>query len=152
MTTSKVDQLFVGLHTSIAACRHVRIVCPHQLHAVEIHLLKLFEVGLPSIILAQIVVYDLGPENLAQRGVSRITGIWHQHLVARIAESESGMQNALLATDKRLNLSLRVEVYIIPTLIEICHSLSQFRNTYCRLIAVGSRQSCSFTKFVYGLL
>ena len=61
---SKLDQTLVGLALGTSACRHVGIVRPHQLDAREIHLLQLVEVGLPAVVLAQVVVHNLGTQNL----------------------------------------------------------------------------------------
>ena len=56
----------VGLHPCIAASRHVGIVGPHQADAAEVHALQLVKVGLPPIVLAQVVVDDAGSKYFAQ--------------------------------------------------------------------------------------
>ena len=129
-------QLFVGLSLRHSACRHVRIVGPHQLHVAQVHLLQGVEVGLPSVVLTQVVVGNLGTQNLVDGGVGGIARVRDEHLVARVAEGERYVQDAFLAAYERLYLRSPVKVYIIPSLVETSHSLSQFRDTHRRLISV----------------
>ena len=132
----KLHQSLVGFHTGTSACRHIGIVGPHQLHLREIHLLQLVEIRLPTVVLTQIVVYDFGTQNLAERCVGGIAGIGHQHLVARVYKGQGYMQYTLFRTNQRQYLSLPVELHVVPTLVEVSHGLAQFRCTYCYLIAV----------------
>ena len=85
----KAHQSFVGLHLCLTTRGHIGIVCPHQFYAREVHLLKLLEVGLPTVALQQVVVYNPCPKQLAQRGVGGITRVGHQHTIARVYEGES---------------------------------------------------------------
>ena len=60
----KLHQTLVGFALSSATSRHIGIVGPHELHLREVHLLKLLKIGLPTIVLTQIVVHNLGPQDL----------------------------------------------------------------------------------------
>ena len=73
---------------------HVRVVGPHKFYSFEVHLFQSVEVRLPSVVFREVIIDDLLSEYLAQRGVSGIAWIWHQHLVARIAEGESDVEYA----------------------------------------------------------
>ena len=64
MLLGETDELDVCLHHGIAACRHVRVIRPHQSHSVEIHFLKLFPVWLPTFVLTQVIIDYLLSENL----------------------------------------------------------------------------------------
>ena len=64
MLLGKLHQSLVGLHLGSATSRHIGIIGPHELHLREVHLLQLVEVGLPAIILAQVIVHDIGTQNL----------------------------------------------------------------------------------------
>ena len=59
MRLGKLHQTLIGLTTGTTSCRHVGIVGPHELHLREIHLLQFVEVGLPTVVLTQIIVHDL---------------------------------------------------------------------------------------------
>ena len=136
MLLGECDESFVGFATGVATGRHIGIVGPHQSDKREVHLLQFVKVGLPSVVLTQIVIDNLGTENLAQRRVCRITGIGHQHLFAWIDKGQCHMQNAFLRTNERLHLGLRVNIDTIPALVESCHCLTQLRRTHCGLIAM----------------
>ena len=96
MAACEINKTLVGLHAGITTCGHVGIVGPHELYLGEVHLLQLFEVRLPSVVLHEVVVHHLGAENLAQRGVGGIAGVGHEHLLAGVNEGEGYMQYALL--------------------------------------------------------
>ena len=148
----KAHQPLVGLAACPSTRRHIGIVGPHQLHARQVHALQLLKIRLPTVILAQVVVDNLRTEDFRQRRICRISGIRHQHLVARIHESQRDMQDTLLRTYQRQHLGLRVKVNIIPTLVECRHGLTQLRRTHRRLISVCSWLSCHLTQFLDGLL
>ena len=134
----KRHQTLVGLATGTATCRHVGIVGPHQLDAREVHLLQLIEVGLPAVVLAQVIVHNLGTQNLAERRVCGIARIRHQDAVARIDEGQRRVQDALLGADERQHLALGIEVDVVPALVETSHGLAQLWRTHCGLVAVGT--------------
>ena len=136
MLLGKLYQSLVSLHAGIASCRHIGIVGPHQLDMTQVHLLQGFEVGLPSIVLSEIIISYLGTQNLIDGSIGGIARIRNQHLVARIAESQGNVQDTFLAAYQRLYLCSPIEVYIVPSLIEFCHCLSQFRNAHCGLISM----------------
>ena len=62
------------------------------------------------------------------------------------------MQDTLFGTYQGQHLGLGVDIYVIPALIELCHSLAQLRCTLCRLIAVCIGLVGHLTQFVDGLL
>ena len=129
-------QLFVGFALCHTACRHVRIVGPHQFYVAQVHLFQSVEIGLPSVILSQIVVGNLGTQNLVDGGVGRVSRVRDKHLIARVAEGERYVQNAFLATYEGLDFCNPVEVYIIPALIETSHCFAQLWYAHRRLISV----------------
>ena len=135
--TCEAHQTLVGLAAGAATCRHVGIVGPHQFHTREVHPLQFVEVGLPTVVLAQVVVHNLRTENLRERRVSGIAGIGHQHLVAGIDEGQRDVQDALLRADERQNLGFRVEVDVVPALVESGHRRAQLGRTHRGLVAVG---------------
>ena len=151
MLLGEAYQSLVGLHTGIATRRHIRIVRPHEFHLRKIHLFEFIEVWLPAIVLTQIVVHNLRTKYFAQRCVGGIAGIGHQYLVARIDEGEGDMQNTLFRTYQRQDLRLWVEIYVVPTLVEASHRLTEFWRTHRGLIAVGIRLMSHLTEFVDGL-
>ena len=61
------------------------------------------------------------------------------------------MQDTFLGTYQRQYFLLRVEVNIIPPLVEPCHGFTQLRCTHRRLIAVGIGLPCHLTQFLNGL-
>ena len=129
--------LLIEFASGTSASGHVGIVCPHEFHPRQVHCLQLLKVRLPAVALQEVVVHNLLTQNLAQRSVGGVARIRHQHLVARVAQGEGYVQDALLAADEGLNLSGRVEFHPIPTLVESCHRLSQFWDSHRGLIAVG---------------
>ena len=118
----------------------------------QVHLLQGFEIRLPSIVFSEIIISYLGTQNLIDGSIGGIARIRNQHLVARIAESQGNVQDAFLAAYQRLYLRSPVEVYIIPSLIEFCHCLSQFRNAHCGLISMCVGLLSHFAELVDGLL
>ena len=61
------------------------------------------------------------------------------------------MEDAFLRTDERLNLRLRIEIHVVPTLVEVGHCLAQFWRTHRGLIAVGVGLMGHLTEFLHGL-
>ena len=139
MVLCEPHQALVGLHACCAAGGHVGIVGPHQLDAAQVHLLQRVEVGLPAVVLHQVVVHDLGTENFAERRVGGIAWIGHEYLLAGVDEGQRGVQDALLAADERLYLGLRVQLHAVPAQVEVGHGLAQFGRSHRGLIAVGIR-------------
>ena len=64
--TGELHQPHVCLASGVSSGRHVGIVCPHQLHSGEVHAFQFLKIGLPGIVLTQIVIHYLRTENLAQ--------------------------------------------------------------------------------------
>ena len=62
---------------------------------------QLVEVRLPAVIFLQIVVNDVGAQDLRERCIGGITRVRHQHRIAGIDKGEGDMQDALLRTDER---------------------------------------------------
>ena len=62
----KRHQTLISLTTCTPSGGHVGIVGPHEFHTAQVHLLQLIEIGLPSIILPQVVVHDLSSKNLGK--------------------------------------------------------------------------------------
>ena len=151
MPACEIHKSLVCLHPRIAASGHVGIVCPHQFHPRQVHLLQLLEVGLPSVVLHEVVVHHLRSENLAQRGVGGITGIGHEHFLAGIDEGESDVEYALLRTDKWLNLCGGIEFNSIPSLIEIRHCLAQLGCSHRGLITMSVGAACHLAQCLYCL-
>ena len=147
----KLHQPLVSLTLCPSACRHIGIVGPHQFHTRQVHLLQCLEIRLPAVILAQVVVHDVGTENLRQRCIGGIAGVGYQHLVAGVDESQRHMEDALLGADERLHLRLRVDCDTIPPLVKVSHGLSQLRRTHRGLIAVGIGLRSHLAELVYRL-
>ena len=152
MLLGEGHQLFVSLAAGIASSGHVGIVGPHQFHAAQVHALQFLEVGLPAVIFAQVVVYHLGTQYLAQRGVGGVARVGHQYLLAGVDKGERHMQDAFLRPDERLDLRLRIEGHAIPPLVEVCHRLTQFGRTHGGLVTVGIGIVGHFAEFLDGLL
>ena len=91
MLLGERHKTLVGLATGVAACRHVRIVGPHELHVGEVHLFQLVKVGLPTVVFAQVIIDDLCTENLAQRCVGGVAGVGHQHFLAWVDKRQGYM-------------------------------------------------------------
>ena len=101
MFTGKLNQSLVGLHLSASACRHVRIVSPENAEGRTLRLevyefLELCEVRLPGIMLVQVVVDNIGPQDFLQRGIGGIARIRHQNAVAGIYQCKRSMQYTFL--------------------------------------------------------
>ena len=118
LAAGKVDQALIQLGRGIGTGGHVGIVGPHELHTAEVHTLQLLEVGHPSILLLEVVVHHLGTEQTAQRGVGGVARIRHEHLFARVHESQRHVQYTLLGANEWLYLALGVELHAVPTLIK----------------------------------
>ena len=151
MSLGKSHQSLKSFTACIASCRHIGIVHPQQFHPREVHLFQCFKVGLPAIVLPQIIVHNLCTENLAQTGIGRIPRIGHQHLITRVHKGQRCMQNTLLTAYQRLDFCLRIQRHTIPTLIESSHSLAQFRRPNSWLIAMSIRPTRHLAKLIYGL-
>ena len=155
VATSHLHQTLVGGALRTTARRHVGIVRPQQPTLQRLtaqQFLQLVEVGLPAVVLLQIVIDDIGSQQFRERGVGGITRIGHQHRVAGIDERQRDMQDALLGTYQRQQLALVVEVNIVPTLVESCHRLTQFGSSLRGLIAVGIGLASHLTELLDGLL
>ena len=148
----KLHESLVGFHLCHSTGRHVRIVGPHQLHVAEVHLLQRLEVWLPFIVLAQVVIGNLGAENLVDGSIGRIARVWDEHLVARVAEGERNVQDTLLATNEGLDFRSPVKIHVIPSLVITSHRLAQLRDAHCRLISVCSRVMGYLAERIDGLL
>ena len=148
----KGNQPLVGLHACRTACGHIGIVGPHQLYAREVHLLKSFKVGLPSVVLQKIVVNHLRTEDFRKRSIGGIAGIGNQHFVAGIDKGQRGVENTFFGTNQGLNLSIGVQFHAIPFLIECGHGLTQFGCSHGGLVAVGIGIGCHLAEFVDGAL
>ena len=135
---SEAHQSLVGLTTGIAARRHIGIVGPHEFDTREVHLLQLVEIGLPTVVFTEVIIHNLGTQNLRERRVCRISRIRHQHLVARIDKGKGDVQDALLGTYQGQELALGIQIDIIPTLIETSHRLAQLGGSHGGLIAVST--------------
>ena len=147
----KLHQAFVGFTLGTASRRHVGIIGPHQFHSREVHLLQLLEVGLPTVVLAQIVVHDIRTEDLRERGVGGVAGIGHQHAIPRIHEGQRHVEDTLLRADQRQHLGLPIQIYIVPTLVEESHRLAQFGCSHRHLIAMGIGVVSHLTEFFHRL-
>ena len=88
MSATEIHDALIQRWCGVAAGRHVGIVGPHHLHAAQIHLLQGIEVGLPTFVLQQIVVDQLGTYQLADRAIGRIARIGNQDPIAWIQEGE----------------------------------------------------------------
>ena len=62
------------------------------------------------------------------------------------------MQDTFLRTNQRQHLTLRVEIHVVPTLVEVGHRLAQLWRTLCGLVAVGIRLTGHLTQLFDGLL
>ena len=62
------------------------------------------------------------------------------------------MEDALLGADERLYLCGRGEFHTIPLLIEPGHSLSEFGDAHCGLIAMGISSLGHFAQSFDGFL
>ena len=113
MLLGKLHQSFVGLHLRSATSRHIGIVGPkqtglggqspcssHRGDSPRDNFFQLVEIGLPAIVLTQVVIHDIGTQNLRQRSIGRIARIGYQHAVARIDESQRDMQDTLFRANQ----------------------------------------------------
>ena len=60
--------------------------------------------------------------------------IRNQYAIPRIQECQRDMQDTFFGADEWLDLCFRVQVYVIPRLVPIGESLTQFRYAHVRLI------------------
>ena len=110
----------------------------------QVHLFQSIEIGLPPVVLQQIVVDDFCSEDFAERSVSGVAGIRHQHLFSGIDKGESDMQNTLLASNQWKYLVLGIQLHLVPPLVEVCHCLAQFVGSHRWLVTVGIGVVCHF--------
>ena len=129
MTLSKINKFFVGFSSGISTCWHVWIVCPQKLHLAQIHFLQRIKIGLPTVILTQVIIRYLCTKDFVYGCVGWITWIRNKHFVARIAECQSGIHYSFLATYDGLNLAHSVEFYSVCALIESSHGFTQLRKS-----------------------
>ena len=57
--SSEGDKLLIQFSCSRSSCRHVRIVCPHDLHTAQIHSFQCLEIRLPAIFRLEVIGHDL---------------------------------------------------------------------------------------------
>ena len=146
------DELLEGLHARVAARGHVRIVGPHHLHARQVHALELVEVGLPPVVLTEVIVDDLRAEDLVHSRISGIAGIGDEHFVAGVAEGEGDIHDTLLGADDGLDLGHGIHRHAIDALVEACHGAVELRQAARGLIAVGMGGVRHLAELVDGLL
>ena len=151
MLSCKLHKPLVGSRLRVASRRHVRIVSPHEFHVREVERLYLLPVGLPCVVFAEVVVHNPLPEYFRERGVGGVSRVRDKHAVARVAEGERDVQDALLRPDERLYLALRVEADAIPASVEIRHRVAQLRRAASRLVAVCGRVVCHLAQTLYSL-
>ena len=151
MILGKLHQSLICGALGTTSCRHIGIVGPHQFYFREIHLLQLIEVGLPTVVLTQIIIHNLCAKNLAQRCICWVARIRHQHLFAWIHKGQRYMQNTLFRTNQWQHFALAVYIYAIPALVESSHRFAQFGYTHCQLISVSVRTLSHLTEFIDGL-
>ena len=119
--------------------RHMGIIHPHQLNALQRELLQGLEIGLPAVFLLQVVGEDFRLDELADGGIRRISRVRNQDAVAGVEEGQGGMENPLLRTDERKDFALGVEGDAIAAGIPVGHRAAHFGDACVGLIAVGIR-------------
>ena len=68
-----------------------------------------------------------GPLPVADGTICRISRVRNQYAIPRIQECQRDMQDTFFGADERLDLCFRVQVYVIPRLVPVGESLTQFR-------------------------
>ena len=131
---------------SCGACRHVRVVGPHDLDSAEVHLLERFEIRPPSVFLAEIVCDDFSFDQSRCRRISRISRVRHQDLVAFVQECERDQQDSFLRSHQRLDFSLGVQLHSIPAGIPIREGLPELRKPHIALISMITSLLRAFTQ------
>ena len=78
---------------------------------------------------------------------------WHNFSALNFPEEHPArdMQDTFFGADERLDLCFRVQVYVVPRLVPVGESLTQFRYAHVRLIAVLVRFTGMFTQRLDGL-
>ena len=151
MLLAKGHQLLKQLQRCIGTSRHIRVIYPHQLHPAQVSLLQSLKVRLPSLLLQQVILHHLCPQQLRYGSVSGITGIGDQHSISEVQEGHRDMQDPLLGAYQRQYLSRR-QGDVIETLVPISICFSQLRDSRIWLIGMHIRLACSIAEHLNCLL
>ena len=138
MSSAEIHQSGIQVLRRRSACRHVRIVGPHDLDSAQVHLLQSIEIRLPAVFFAEVICHNLRLDQFRRRRVCRITRIRHQNLVSLVQKSQGDQQYGFLGADQRLYFCLRVELYSIPAGIPLGESLAQLRQADIALVGVAA--------------
>ena len=60
MPASEIDQSRIQIFGCRSTGRHVRIVCPHYLHSIQVHVLQGFKIRLPAVLRLEVISHDFG--------------------------------------------------------------------------------------------
>ena len=102
-------------------------------------------------IFQQVIADDFTPKDTTETGISRVTGIGNKHLITGITKCQGNMQDAFLGTDKGLNFTGRIELYLKPPSVPGSHGLFEWQDACCGLITMGRRLTDLPAKGIYGL-
>ena len=142
MPPAKINQTLKQLPRRRSPRRHMRIIHPHQLYPLQRQTLQSLKIRLPTRLLLQIIRKNLSHRQPATARISRITRIRNQNPIPRIQKSQTNMQNPLLRTYQRQDLTLRIETNPITPRIPISHRRSQLRQSHKRLITMRISPTC----------
>ena len=136
----EVHEPLVKLRGGTGASGHIRIIDPHQLDTLKIHVLKLVEIRKPAVLCLEVVGEDLTAGETDSGGIRGIAGIRHEDLVAGVDESQGDQQYTFLGSHKGLNPAIGIQSHTIITGIPVRKSLAKNRQTLIVLILMTIRQ------------
>ena len=145
----EVDQALQQLVRRVRACRHVRIIDPHQLDrrtqgrfTLGHELLQRLKVWLPSARRIERVRNQLRAHESAHRAVGRVARIGHQDAFAGVEEGQRDVQDTLLRSDEWQHLAISIERDAIPLFVPRCVAPAQLGHARVGLIAVHVGACC----------
>ena len=94
--SSELHQLCIKLSRRRSACRHIRIIGPHDLDSAQVHLLQCFKVRLPSVLFLQIISEDFSLNQLRSGRICRIARVRYNQLTEE--QKKNSAQGQKLAT------------------------------------------------------
>ena len=58
MTEGEIDKFLIEFGSGLGSCRHIRIIHPHDLDALQVHGLERIEIGQPSVFFLKVIGQD----------------------------------------------------------------------------------------------
>ena len=149
---SEIHDPFIELGSRLGPGRHVRVIGPHDLHPIQVHVLELVEIRMPAVLPLQVVRDELRPGQLCGGCVGGIARVRHEDLLAGIDESQAHQEYSLLGTHERLDAAVRIQGNPVVTRVPVRKSLPEGGDATVVLVDMVAGLPSRLAKGVYRLL